>query len=121
MHGLSLFILLLTCYITLNKTLFMKRLTLLFALFIVLTFISCRKENTQSATVIKDCTGTYLRMSKKDFFVCNVSITESYKSEAQVLVSFKNVQECNPDENEIVCYMLHENEGPIEISKIKSE
>ena len=40
--------------------------------------ISCSVSNVKStATVVKDCTGTYLRINKEDYQVCNAD-TVSY-------------------------------------------
>ena len=38
---------------------------------------SCEKSKIKM-TVIKDCTGTYLRKNSQDFYVCNDDILESY-------------------------------------------
>ena len=36
-----------------------------------LLLISCEKERTEKVTVIKDCTGSYLRFDGKDYLICN--------------------------------------------------
>lgn len=99
----------------------MKHLALLFTTILILTLVSCRKENSQSATVVKDCTGTYLRMNNNDYQVCNLNMTEKFKSEQRVVVSFNSVKECAALKDQIVCYMYHENEGFVEVNSIEKE
>lgn len=69
-------------------------------------------------TVIKDCTGSYLRFNDKDYHICNIEIVENYNDGTEVNASFKNIDDC-PDNAEIVCEMLHNNEGWVEVTKIK--
>jgi hypothetical protein len=50
----------------------MKKLLLITTVAALLTLLSCKRETNKPMTVIKDCTGTYLRMDGKDFQVCNI-------------------------------------------------
>jgi SH3-like domain-containing protein len=71
-------------------------------------------------TVVKDCTGTYLRYKEKDYHVCNLEMTSSYENGALVTATVKKIKECKGSAmNEIVCAMIHDNEGWILIEKIK--
>jgi len=98
----------------------MKRIILiLFTVFLV-ALISCNKERNQSATVIKDCTGTYLRIDSKDYHVCNVEATESFVSEQSIIVTYTKIEGCNnPNSKPTECKLLHINEGWIKVKKIK--
>jgi len=69
-------------------------------------------------TIIKDCTGSYLRLNNKDYHICNIEVTESFDSGTEVEASFKKIGDCqtNPPTE---CEMLHKNEGWINVSKIE--
>ncbi len=70
-------------------------------------------------TVIKDCTGTYLRLDGKDYHVCNLEKVSAYTNGAKIPVTFKILEDCAHSKETITCYMLHKNEGWIEVEKIK--
>ncbi len=100
----------------------MKKSNLIFLILLVLTalFPSCKKERNQTVTVERDCTGTYLRLDGKDYQVCNLEKVSSFSDGATVTATFKKINECNGSAKDaIVCYMLHANEGWIEVDKIK--
>jgi hypothetical protein len=98
----------------------MKNLTSILAITFLLTSIACKKERNKSVTVIKDCTGTYLRAEGKDYHVCNPEKVSSFSSGTNVVATFKRTEECNGSASEaIVCMMFHENEGWIDVIKIE--
>jgi hypothetical protein len=100
----------------------MKKSNLIFLILLVLTalFPSCKKERNQTVTVERDCTGTYLRLDGKDYQVCNLEKVSSFSDGATVIATFKKINECKGSAKDaIVCYMLHANEGWIEVDKIK--
>lgn len=100
----------------------MTSTNLILCLLLILTtiFSSCKKETNQTVTVIRDCTGTYLRLNGKDYHVCNLGKVTSFPTGTTVTATFKKLTECNDSDNTAaVCYMLHENEGWIEVTKIK--
>ena len=82
---------------------------------------SCNKENT-SATVIRDCTGTYLRFSSKDWPVCNSDFISEIPNNEKIKVTYKKVEsgKC-VDKGKPVCMMVHPNTAKewIEITKVK--
>jgi len=83
-------------------------------------FISCKKENIRNVTLIRDCTGTYLRWEGKDYLVCNLERVSDFPSGSTLSASFIRIKECNgPANSSITCYMYHPNEGWIEVTKIK--
>jgi hypothetical protein len=98
----------------------MKRAISFMLFAILLTFLSCKKECNKSMTVVKDCTGTYLRTDGKDYHVCNSDKLESYSNGTEVRATFKKTDKCTGPANDApVCYMLHENEGWVDVVKIE--
>lgn len=96
----------------------MKNLVLMATVFAV-TLISCKKENDQIVTVIRDCTGTYLRWEGNDYQVCNPEKISAFQDGSTATAVFKKIKDCNSKASApAVCYMLHLNEGWIEIIKI---
>lgn len=88
----------------------------LFSLIFCFVFYSCKKEELLEAIVIRDCTGTYLRVDKLDYAVCNLSSLTSYEDGSAVRVSFTLLSECSP--NAIACMMLHPNEGYVKVTGV---
>ncbi|MBL7893926.1 MAG: hypothetical protein JNK50_01440 [Bacteroidia bacterium] len=83
---------------------------------------SCKKLQTSSATVIRDCTGTYLRMNGKDNPVCNYKIITEYTDGSPISVDYKKVVDPKCEETDLPrCEMIHPYELGvwIEIIKIK--
>ena len=100
----------------------MTKRNLLFLSFILLTalFPACKKERNQTMTIVRDCTGTYLRIEGKDYQVCNLEKVSSFSDGTLVTATFKKIKECNGSAKDaIVCLMLHPNEGWIEVEKVK--
>jgi hypothetical protein len=96
----------------------MKKLLLITTVAALLTLFSCKRE-TNTMTVVKDCTGTYLRIHGKDFKVCNLGKLSSVPAGATVTATLKKIDNCKRLEDKVVCKMLHPNEGLIEIVKLK--
>lgn len=79
---------------------------------------SCSKKG-QQVTIVRDCTGTYLRMEGKDYHICNTEKTDAFVTGAEVRASFLKINKCKGQANDVpVCEMLHENEGWIKVKKI---
>lgn len=82
--------------------------------------VACKKIKHQEVTVVRDCTGVYLRMNNKDYHVCNTEAVESFANGTKVNATFRQISQCNGSaKDDIVCMMLHENEGWIEVVKVK--
>lgn len=96
----------------------MKRIILTTSLLLLILLISCSKVNDRNMIVIKDCTGSYLRFNEKDYHVCNIEMLEIYDNGIEVKASFKKIDDC-PSNDEVVCEMLHANEGWINVTKIE--
>lgn len=87
-------------------------------LFLGITISSCNKSKT-NAKINRDCTGTYLELDNKDYLICNPSMAESYANGSEIEVSFEFKSECNPNPNEVVCFLYHKSYGFVEIKEIK--
>ncbi len=96
----------------------MKILASIVLFSVSLLFIACDKTKGIQAEVIRDCTGTYLRIAGKDYHVCNTPKTASIAHGTMVIAAYTRSESCSRNE-EIDCYMLHANEGWIEVKQIK--
>ncbi len=96
----------------------MKKLVYIPIIILLFTTLSCLKIN-KSVIVIRDCTGTYLRLDGKDYHVCNLEKVESFLDGTVITATFKKIKKCNCSANDVpVCLTIHNNEGWIEIKKI---
>ncbi len=96
----------------------MKRTVFTCLLFFLLVAVSCGK--TTNATVVRDCTGVYLNFDGKDYRVCNIEKISNYKHGQEIKASYKKLSSCDGTANDQpVCFMLHEYESWIEITKVK--
>ena len=82
----------------------------------LLLITACAKSKT-NALLIKDCTGSYLRIGEKDYLISNNTIVENIETNTELDVSYNEVDEI--ESNEFVCLMYHEYKGIVEITKIK--
>ena len=80
-------------------------------------FFGCEKSKTRM-TIIKDCTGTYLRDNSRDYYVCNSDLLDSYSTGDKVNVSYSELEECFGILEAITCEMDHPYKGKIEIAEI---
>jgi hypothetical protein len=99
---------------------------LLFLSILLVSFVSCKKEDRcskgQEMIVITDCTGSYLRMDGKDYQVCNTEKVANFQNLQVVNADFKKISNCTGSAaDDIVCMMLHENEGWIEVKSISKK
>lgn len=70
---------------------------------------SCSPKTFSSLTVIRDCTGTYLRKDSVDYPVCNVRELEGFSDGTAVHVSYQMHQKdrwCQAQES-VQCLMIH--------------
>ena len=79
---------------------------------------ACEKDSLETAVIVKDCTGTYLRQDGKDFHVCNTDKLEFFSDGETVSVTFKKIDACGEAIGLIVCDMLHESEGWVQVLRI---
>ncbi|HNX21099.1 MAG TPA: hypothetical protein PKG88_01945 [Bacteroidales bacterium] len=96
----------------------MKVKTLIIFGLIVVTISSCSKVYDKNMTVVKDCTGNYLRYHDKDYLICNDEVVEPFENGTEVKASFEKIESC-PDCDFIACQMLHTHEGWITVKEIE--
>lgn len=73
-----------------------------------------------TGSVVRDCTGTYVRIGEKeDYLVCNSDILKDKKAGEKVSVIYDNTKNCPESEGKAVCAMYHESKGIIRIKSIK--
>ena len=94
----------------------MKKIIFLATTITMLTFVACKKVKNETMTVVRDCTGTYLRLNEKDYNVCNLEKVLSFPDRVSVIATFKKINNCT---SRAVCHTFHENEGWIYVEKIK--
>jgi len=91
-------------------------------LILIIILPSCNRKYSQSASIVRDCTGTYLRWKDADYYVVNDETTDKFDDAEEVKVTFKDVTK-NADkltfENESSCMLYHAIEGFVEIKKIE--
>jgi len=98
----------------------MKKLFLILLTSLGLMLFSCKKKALENMTVVRDCTGTYLRIDRKDYRVCNLEKLTTYNDGVIVKAKFHKLKECNGSGmNQIVCMMYHQHEGWIEVTEVK--
>lgn len=89
-------------------------------LVLALSFQNCSKERNQNVTVVRNCTGVYLRLSDKDYKVCNLEKVSTFPADATVTATFKKIKDCNnPAYSGPSCRMLHLYESWIEVENIQ--
>ncbi|HLP56129.1 MAG TPA: hypothetical protein VK151_13925 [Fluviicola sp.] len=72
----------------------------------------------RKATIIRNCTGTYLRFGKKSYMVCNSDKLGTFASNQKLKVKTRQVESCPAPEGEI-CLLYYEYKGSVEILGIK--
>jgi len=83
---------------------------------------SCASVNNskQSGTIVRDCTGTYLRIGENnDYLICNSDLLNDKKDGEKVSLVFVHSKDCPERDGKIMCMMYHENKGMIRVKSIK--
>jgi hypothetical protein len=96
------------------------RKAILILTIILLTAVSCKKRTQGTMTVIKDCTGTYLRYADKDYPICNEDKLDEFTNGTVVDASFVNDDKCVSGRQH--CAMVHGHEmelGQFRVTRIK--
>lgn len=94
----------------------MKKTVLIF-LFGFIILLSCNKANDEKVTVIRDCTGTYLRISENEYKVCNPEKIKNYIHGTTIVASYRITSNCK--ENSFACHMVHPFEDYVKINRVK--
>lgn len=95
----------------------MRNLAFSFAVISSFTVLlsGCSKKHAD-AEVVKDCTGTYLRIGKKDFLVCNYDLLSTFKIGEMIEVDFHKESDCTSFP--FSCELYHPYETTVIIDKI---
>jgi uncharacterized ubiquitin-like protein YukD len=100
----------------------MKKRNVVKSLFIAVSaltiFSSCSSVSGIQAVVVRDCTGTYIRLNDKDQLVCNSEKLKDYKDGDTVRVRLKKTTYCNELKDEAVCLMYHEHDGMVRVIEV---
>lgn len=82
---------------------------IVYAIFIFIAFLSAKPDQKETITVIKDCTGKYLRIDKKDYPICNSEVVSTIANETKVKATFEKIGNTKcPERNQAHCQMVHE-------------
>lgn len=81
-----------------------------------LSLSGCTDSQTQTAIVIKNCTGSYLRFEDNDFKICNQEIIESYQEDEVITANLRHIDHCSYD---YACNLYYPFEGWVEILEIE--
>ena len=109
----------------------MKLFKIVFGLMSFMIFTACittlpqptnptEESATKTASIIKDCTGTYVRFdgNNADYMVCNPHLLNSFSSGTRATITFRSTGKCTmtPDPK---CRMFHESKGNVTILKVE--
>ncbi len=81
------------------------------------SLVSCDKTKVKM-TIVKDCTGVYLRDNSRDYYVCNDDILENYSAGDKIKVSYDVLEECFGLLEPVSCEMAHLYDSKIEVTEI---
>ena len=77
-------------------------------------------DRLQTGTIVRDCTGTYVRVAEnEDYLVCNSDILASKKDGEKVSLIFDYTKTCAERDGKIMCMMFHENKGMIRVKEVR--
>ncbi|SKB75315.1 hypothetical protein SAMN05660477_01023 [Soonwooa buanensis] len=86
-------------------------------------FFSCSslvKNEAETGNIVRDCTGTYIRIAGKgDFLVCNDKLIKDKKDGEKLNVSYEMTKDCSERDGIVTCMMYHEHKGLIRITSFK--
>ena len=88
-------------------------------LLLAIMFSCAAVQNPVSAKIVRDCSGTYLRISGKDYQVCNSEMIKNFANNSVINVTYEKAENCPEFQGQIVCMLYHENEGIIRIKSVK--
>jgi hypothetical protein len=98
----------------------MKKRIIFLTFIFLLALSACKKGTNERMTIVRDCTGTYLRQDSKDYHVCNTDRLSSFSNGEIVIATYKRIETCSGSAmHEYVCKMYHQTVGWIEVETIK--
>lgn len=79
-----------------------------------------KNDQFTTGTVVRDCSGTYIRTEPgTDFQICNLSLLKDKKEGDKVSFYYEKTTNCNANKDKVVCMLYHENNGMITILRFK--
>ncbi|MFK5878218.1 MAG: hypothetical protein QM478_01845 [Flavobacteriaceae bacterium] len=81
--------------------------------------LKVQKTYNEKVQIIRDCSGTYIRMNEMDYKVCNDKTLVDFENETILNLSFIDVNKCRLPENIAVCMLYHEHVGSVRILEIR--
>lgn len=97
----------------------MKKFVILLLITSTLCFYSCSKDFIKvDATVEKNCTGSYLKIDNKFYYVCNADKITSYNTGQAISVTYEVLEGCKAKSEVNACELLFSYEAIIEIKAI---
>ena len=84
----------------------MKTITL--SLVSLLFLFSCTKKEN-NATLIKDCTGSYVHINDKDYLICNTELIENIETGTKLSIIYQKTENCAVS-SPTLCELYHKNE-----------
>ena len=82
--------------------------------------LQLKVQNTyqEKVQIIKDCSGTYIRMNELDYKVCNEKELATIKNNTFLSLSFIDFNKCKLPEGVAVCMLYHEHVGSVKVLEI---
>lgn len=97
----------------------MKKTALILALlFLSLSISSCNKISSEM-TVVKNCTGVYLKNNNNSYRVCNYNLLDDYQDGDKINITVKKTESCIEESPFNICYLNYPSKGVVEILNIK--
>lgn len=72
----------------------------------------------EKVQIVRDCSGTYIRMDEWDYKVCNDDLLANLENEAMITLSFIDVNKCKLPDGIAVCMLYHEHVGSVKVLDI---
>lgn len=89
---------------------------LMFIALLPLALVSCGKLKQREMLVVRDCTGTYLRLDDRDYKVCNTNATDIFVEGTMVRAAVQTNASCNDDG--YYCEMYHQYDSRVRVLSI---
>jgi hypothetical protein len=87
-------------------------------LFVSLSHFTWGQTGFRKAKIVRNCTGTYLRVAGENHLVCNAEILNDWEDNKTVKVQTRNLTTCAPPDGEI-CALYFDYKNVVEITQIK--
>lgn len=79
---------------------------------------TCQAGESQTITMVRDCTGSYLRINEKDYQLCNPEMLTDFADGSTLHLEYQLVDSCKEQTpSGPVCAMYHEKEGWVYATK----